>query len=108
MTRRLLAVAAVLTLTALSARAADPARSREAVAVPLEESAGLRALFDLAPGVTETEDGITATAFAIEVIVARIGPDGKLIKACVSSHEEAKKFLAAPIEKVQKAEGHEQ
>ena len=108
MTRRLTAVAAVLVLTALSARAADPVRSRDAVAVPLEESAGLRALFDLAPGVVETEDGITTTAFAIEVIVARIGPDGKLIKACVSSHEEAKQFLTAPIEKVQKAEGHEQ
>ena len=107
MTRRLLAVAAVLVLTALSARAADPARSREA-ALPLEESAGLRALFDLAPGVIETQDGITATAFAIEVLVARIGPDGKLIKACVSSHEEARQFLAAPIEKVRKAEGHQQ
>jgi hypothetical protein len=107
MTRRLLAVAAVLILTALSASAADPARSREAAAVPLEESAGLRALFDLAPGVIETEDGETVSAFAMEVVIARIGPDGELIKACVSSHDEAKKFLTAPIEKIQKAEGHD-
>lgn len=109
MTRRLLTVAAVLTLTALSARAADPARSREAVAVPLEESAALRALFDLAPGViSDDRNGVTVSALTVEVVVARIGEDGKLVKACVNSEEEARKFLTAPIEKVQKAEGHEQ
>lgn len=106
MTRRTIAVAAILVLTALSASAADPARSREPL-LPLEESAALRALFDLAPGVVETLDGETVTAFAMEVVVARIGPDGELIKGCVSSHDEAKKFLAAPLEKIQKAEGHD-
>lgn len=105
MTRRLIAVATVLVLTALSAHAANPARSREA-APPLEESASLRALFDLAPGVVETQDGETVTAFAVEVVVARIGPDGELIKGCVSSHDEAKKFFAAPVEKIRNAEGH--
>ncbi|HYC87607.1 MAG TPA: hypothetical protein VEO54_00220 [Thermoanaerobaculia bacterium] len=106
MTRRLTAVAAVLVLTALSARAADPARSRDA-ALPLAERESLRALFDLAPGVIETDDGETVTAFAMEVVVARIGPDGELIKGCVGSAEEARKFFAAPIEKLQKAEGHD-
>jgi hypothetical protein len=105
MTRRLIAVAAVLVLTALSAHATNPANAREA-ALPLEESAGLRALFDLAPGVVETQDGETVTAFAMEVVVARIGPDGELIKGCVSSLDEAKKFFAAPVEKLEKAEGH--
>ena len=105
MTRRLIAVAAVLVLTALSAHAANPAGARDAE-LPLHESASLRALFELAPGVVETQDGETVGAFAIEVVVARIGPDGELIKGCVSSHEEAKKFFAAPVEKIQHAEGH--
>jgi hypothetical protein len=110
MSRRWLAVAATLALTALSARAADPARSRDA-ALPLEESGRLelRALFDRAPGVVEMDgSGVTASAFAVEVLVARVGTDGKLVKACVSSETEARKFLAAPIETVQQAEGHQQ
>ena len=107
---RSIAVAAILVLTALSASAADPARSRDA-AQPLEESGRLelRALFDRAPGVIEMDGhGVTTSAFAFEVIVARIGTDGKLVSACVSSEEEARKFLAAPIEKVEQAEGHHQ
>ena len=108
MSRRTIAVAAVFAMTALSASAADPARSREA-ALPLDASTTLRALFDLAPGViSDDANGLTVSALAVEVVVARIGDDGKLIKACMSSEEEALKFLAAPIEKVQKAEGHEQ
>jgi hypothetical protein len=114
MSRRSIAVAAILVLTALStalpASAADPARSRDG-ALPLEESGRLelRALFDRAPGVIAMDgSGVTSSAFAFEVIVARIGTDGKLVKACVTSEEEALEFLAAPIEKVQQAEGHQQ
>jgi hypothetical protein len=33
------------------------------------------------------------------VLIARVGPDGKLVLACVDSAEAAKKFLEAPIEK---------
>ena len=107
MSRRWFAVTAVLALSALSAHAADPARSGEA-ALPLDESA-LRAMFDLAPGVVPTEGGgTTSSAFAVEVVVARIGADGKIVKACVDTHEAAEKFFTAPIEKVAKAEAQEQ
>jgi hypothetical protein len=110
MSLRLFAVAAVLVLSTLSARAADPARSR-AAALPIEETGGLdlRALFDRAPGVIETDDGggVTVSAFAVEVLVARVGTDGKLIKACVDNEEAARKFLTAPVEKVAQ-EGQQQ
>jgi hypothetical protein len=107
MSRRLLSVVAVLLLAALSVHAADPARSRVA-ALPLEEAPqfDLRALFDRAPGVIDTSDGVTMSAFAFEVVVVRIGPDGQSIKACVDSEEAARKFLATPVEKLQRAEGH--
>jgi len=36
----------------------------------------------------------------MEVLVARIGPDGKLVLACVESAEAAKRFLEAPIDQV--------
>jgi hypothetical protein len=107
MSRRWLTVPAILLSTALSAHAADPARSREAAALPLDESA-LRAMFELAPGVTETEDGIASSAFAVDVVLARLGADGKWIKACVHSEAEARAFLTAPIEKLAVHEGHQQ
>ena len=107
MSRRWFAVTAVLALTALSAHAADPARSREA-ALPLDETA-LRAMFDLAPGVVATEGGgTTVSGYAVDVIVARIGEDGKIVKACVDTHEAAAKFFTAPIEKVAKPEAQNQ
>jgi hypothetical protein len=88
MFRRLFAVTAVLLFTALGAPAADPDRTRDA-ALPLDENA-LRALFDVAPGVIQT-DG-----------------DGEIVKACVSNEEEARRFLTAPSDKLAKKEGHKQ
>jgi len=38
----------------------------------------------------------------MDVLVARIGSDGKVIIACVDSEAAAKRFLEAPIEKVAK------
>jgi hypothetical protein len=35
----------------------------------------------------------------MELLVVRIGPDGKPVMACVDSLEAAKKFFEAPIEK---------
>ncbi len=100
-------IAAVLVLAALSARADRQSDARPEL--PLEESAGLRALFALAPGVVADDgNGVTVSALAVEVVVARIGADGKLIRSCVSSEEEARRFLALPIEKLRNAEGHEQ
>jgi len=107
MSRPLSAFTAVLVFTALGAFAADPARSRDA-ALPLDENA-LRAMFDLAPGVVPTDgDGETVSAFAVEVVLARIDADGDILKACVTSEEEARRFLTAPAAKLEKKEGHEQ
>ena len=106
MFRRLFAVTAVLVFTALGAPAADPVHSRGA-ALPLDENA-LRALFDVAPGVIQTDgDGETVPGFAVEVVLARIDAEGEIVKACVSDEEEARRFLTAPSDKLVK-EGHKQ
>ena len=101
MNRRTLVVAAVVALITASAHAADPARTRES-ALPLEERRPeLRALFDRAPGViSEGANGITVGAFAVNVIVARIDTGGKLVSACVDNEAAARRFLDAPIEKI--------
>src|SRR5215212_10260022 len=108
MSRPWFAATAVLAASlALSAHAADPARSRTAE-LPLDETA-LRAMFDLAPGVVATEGGgTTVTGFAVDVVIARIGQDGKIVKACVDTNEAAQKFLTAPIEKIAKSEAQQQ
>ena len=108
MSRRLFAVTAAFVFTALGAFAADPARSRD-VALPLDENA-LKAMFDLAPGVVVTTDGDgeTVSAFAVEVVLARIDADGEIVKACVSNEDEARRFLTVPAEKLEKKEGHKQ
>jgi hypothetical protein len=102
MNRRTLAVVAVAALMTASAHGADPARTPQAALPQLEERAlDLRALFDRAPGVISNDaNGITVGAFAVDVIVARVDTDGKLVTACVATEEAAKRFLTAPIEKV--------
>ena len=99
MNRRTLVVVAVVALMTASAHAADPARAKE-LALPQTETS-LRALFDRAPGViVENENGLTAGPSAVGVIVARIDTDGNLVKACVDTEAAARRFLEAPIERV--------
>jgi hypothetical protein len=43
----------------------------------------------------------------MELLIARIGPDGKPVLACVDSAAAAKKFLEAPIEKTPRANREE-
>ncbi len=103
MNRRTLAVVAVAALMTASAHAADPARSHPAaLPVPEERALDLRALFDQAPGVISNDaNGITAGPMQVDVIVARIDADGKLVKACVDTEAAARRFLTSPIEKVE-------
>lgn len=105
MSRRLFAVAAALTLLTVSTGSAEPREEK----LPHIEELQLRALFARAPGVTvvENENGVTVTGIQSEVIVARVGEDGKLIKACVNSEEAARLFFAAPVEQLETKHAHE-
>jgi len=47
-----------------------------------------------------TNDDGTPQFEGMDVLIARIAPDGTSVVACVDSAEAAKKFLEAPIEKV--------
>lgn len=55
----------------------------------------------------ETEDGVSAPMGSMEMIVARVGPDGKLITACVDNEEAARKFLETPAERIRTREPQE-
>lgn len=44
----------------------------------------------------ETADGVSAMVGPIEVVVARFGPDGKPVMACVDNPEAARRFFKAP------------
>lgn len=104
MSRRLLVAFASLALAAPLALASDePAR------LPLRDS-----LVRMAPRVdltqlfarlgdgrsVETADGVNSPMSAMELVVARIGPDGKVVMACVDNAESARRFLTAPAERV--------
>ena len=56
----------------------------------------------------ETEDGVSAAVGPIEVVVARIGPDGKPVMACVDDLEAARRFLKAPSEQQAPKQAKEQ
>lgn len=102
MFRRTLLVAALAALTTASAHAGERHRNRETDPLPqTERRLELRALFDRAPGViSEGRNGIAVGPIAVNVIVARIDKDGKLVKACVDSEEAARRFLETPAGKI--------
>jgi len=105
MIRRTSWIATVATLISValittSAAAIEPAR----------ETLDLRTLFERAPGVRmiDGDNGTITVPASVEVVVARIGPDGKLIKACVDSEEAARRFLTAPLETLRTRQAKEQ
>ncbi len=106
MIRRTFALAAAVLVT-VSATAAEPVRSRREQPVPQFD---LRALFERAPGVDDAvaKNGVTEGPGATEVILARVGPDGKLIKVCVNSEEAVRRFFDAPIETLETKQAREQ
>jgi hypothetical protein len=55
----------------------------------------------------ETENGVSAPGH-LEVVVARIGTDGKPVKACVDSPEAAERFFKAQLEKLTPKQAKEQ
>jgi hypothetical protein len=95
----------------VSLQAADAARTQDA-ALPqpqAERPLSLRALFERAPGVIiENENGIMTGPSQVDVILARVDADGKLVKVCVDSEEAARRFLEAPIAKIEGRRAKEQ
>jgi hypothetical protein len=76
--------------------------TRETSLFILAARAELAALFATPahPEVVETEDGVMAPQGPMEVVLARIGSDGKVIMTCVDDEKAAQRFLEAPIEKI--------
>jgi hypothetical protein len=58
--------------------------------------------------VVDTIDGVAVGMGAMEVLVARIDTDGRVVTSCVDSEKAARAFLNAPIEKVATKRAKEQ
>ena len=83
MSRRLLI--AIAAMFAFRSAAAEPPLSKESKAV-----AGATALQEVHEIFADT-----AKPAGMDVLIARIGPDGKPVIACVSTEEAARRFLAS-------------
>jgi hypothetical protein len=101
-----LTFAALAAATAVhAAPASDRACSRDGVAHLVPAVDELSALFTNAAAtrvVSDTENATTAPMGATEVLMARIGTDGKVVIACVDTEAAARRFLAAPVEAIGK------
>jgi hypothetical protein len=106
------AVAVALVITPL-VFAADGAKTKDpdcadetasaVVATPEEaRSAALAAMFAVTAEdeVIETLDGIASGMGALEVVVARVDADGKIVLACVDNEKAAERFLTRPLDKL--------
>ena len=60
----------------------------------------LGALFRQPAQAAETSDGVSLRSGSMEVVVARIGTDGKPVMACVDTEEAAIHFFGAPVERI--------
>jgi hypothetical protein len=60
------------------------------------------------PVLVETADGVSATVTQHDVLIARMGADGKPVMACVDSPEAARRFLHATVEKLTPKQAKEQ
>ena len=98
MPRRVSMLFALVVFAATVASASDEACTRDTLPRARAWRTGNPACLDGqdCPSSTEVPYG------TMDVLVARIGPDGKVIIACVDSEAAAKRFLEAPIEKVAK------
>lgn len=121
-------VTAVALATATFVYAADPAANAVTVAerngaavetspeTPQAEVAlprpalTLKALFAQAAEeeVVDAIDGVAVGMGAMEVLVARIDTDGRVVTSCVDSEQAARTFLNAPLEKVATKRAKEQ
>jgi len=92
-----------IALAALAAFRLHAADTREAKPPLAEDRVALRMLFDRAPGVIiDDGNGITVQGMAGEVVLARVGPDGKLARVCVDNEPAALRFFEAPVDQIGK------
>jgi hypothetical protein len=99
MSRRTLAAMAILALAAPLAFASDVDRTCVRVDSTLRFHQ-LAAMFEpVAEEPVDTGDAVF-TSGPLELIVVRIGEDGKPVAACVDNEQAAQKFLDAPIERI--------
>ena len=114
MSRRLVALSVVLALAAPFAHAADvaaPDTLRASLAQIGARDAELTALFARFAQFErsiDTADGVSVPAGAMEVVVARIGTDGKPVIGCVDNADAAKRFFDAPIATIQNRRAQDQ
>ena len=115
MSRRFFIVPALVALAAAPlAHASEQLSQRTSVRESIARFAPrleLTALFArIAEGGTafETSDGVSAPMQVSEVLVARIGTDGKPVMACVDNEAAARRFLDAPIERAERRRAQEQ
>ena len=65
------------------------------------ENASERAAREPAGRIYETPTGVTAAFDTMEVVLASVGEDGKVVLSCVDSQESVRRFFEAPPARVQ-------
>lgn len=110
MSRRYLAVPALLALAAfpaLASEGSDAGEVRDSIA-RMSPRIELTQLFArMNDGVSMvTADGVNMPHGAMEVVVARIGTDGKLVTSCVDTHEKAERFFRVSVKKLGNGKAH--
>jgi hypothetical protein len=117
MSRRIIVIAALCIAPAVlasdAAAASDAANdricTRDAVVRAVSPRAAIAAAFANKPAQVVVEDGLTAPMGPTEVVIARIGSDGKVVMSCVDTPEAAERFFQqARAASPQKSETQEQ
>lgn len=111
MSRRITVIAALCIAPAVLASDAanDRVCTRDTVVRAVSPRVALAAAFANKPEQGVVEDGLTAPMGPMEVVVARIGTDGKVVMSCVDTPEAAERFFReARAARPQKAETQEQ
>ena len=94
---RFLAVVAAVMALATAAHGEDAvSRASTRDLLPRFAPLQLSALFFRGAEAVETADGVNTPGEATEVVVARVGTDGKPVMACVDNEAAALRFLAQP------------
>ncbi|HYH08561.1 MAG TPA: hypothetical protein VEK11_16010 [Thermoanaerobaculia bacterium] len=110
MSRRPYAVMAALALAAplaLASDANDRVCTRDVIPGFSQIRPELAALFVPAAEPVDTGDAVFTTG-PLELLVVRLGEDGKPVAVCVDNEEAAQKFLDAPIQRVVTKQAKEQ